>query len=225
VALGLGVSGPLAADFYKLLIYDAGGFFVDHRDTEKVPGMVATMTLVLPSAHGGGELVVKHAGREAAFDLHPEDPSEIGFAGFYADCVHEVRPVTAGFRVTLVYNLRFVDRSRPLKAPDYRTEQERAAEALRNWASAEDEPDKLILPLEHAYTPAELSFGALKGADAGIASVLIKAAAEADCDLHLALVSIEESGTAEHTGYHGRRGWVETRKTKSSRSPRCSNGR
>ena len=74
-------------------------------------------------------------------------------------------------------------------------------ELLRSWASAEDEPDKLILPLEHAYTPAELSFSALKGADAGVASVLVKAAAEADCDLHLALVSIEESGSAEHTGY------------------------
>ena len=52
VALGLGVSGPLAADFYKLLVYDAGSFFVDHRDTEKVPGMFATMVLVLPSTHG-----------------------------------------------------------------------------------------------------------------------------------------------------------------------------
>jgi hypothetical protein len=83
VALGLGVSGPLAADFYKLLVYDAGSFFVDHRDTEKVPGMFATMVLVLPSTHRGGELVVKHAGREAALDLRPEDPSEIGFAGFY----------------------------------------------------------------------------------------------------------------------------------------------
>jgi len=207
VALGLGVSGPLAADFYKLLVYDAGSFFVDHRDTEKIPGMFATMVLVLPSTYGGGELVVKHAGREVALDLHPEDPSEIGFAGLYADCVHEVRPVTTGFRVALVYNLRFVDRSRPLKAPDYRDEQARVAEALRSWASAEDEPDKLILPLEHAYTPAELSFGALKGADAGLASVLIKAAAEADCDLHLALVSIEESGSAVHTGYYDRRGW------------------
>src|SRR5208283_4867061 len=165
--------------------------------------MFATMLLVLPSTHGGGELVVKHAGREVALDLHPEDPSEIGFAGFYADCVHEVRPVTTGFGFTLVYNLRFVDRSRPLKAPDYRVEQERVAEALRNWASAEDEPDKLILPLEHAYTPAELSFGALKGADAGVASVLVNAAAEADCDFRLALVSIEESGSAEHTAYYG----------------------
>ena len=128
VALGLGVSGPVAADFYKLLVYDAGSFFVDHRDTEKVPGMFATMVLVLPSAHGGGELVVRHAGREVTLDLHPEDPSEIGFAAFYADCVHEVRPVTTGFRLTLVYNLRFVDRSRPLKAPDYRAEQARVAE-------------------------------------------------------------------------------------------------
>ena len=203
VALGLGVSKPLAADFYKLLVYDAGSFFVDHRDTEKIPGMFATMVLVLPSTHSGGELVVKHAGRETALDLRPEDPSEIGFAGFYADCVHEVRPVTSGFRVCLVYNLRFVDRSRPPKAPDYRAVERRAAEILRNWAGAEDEPDKLILPLEHAYTPAELSFGALKGADAGIASVLTKAAAEADCDLHLALVSIEESGAAEHTAYYG----------------------
>ena len=205
VALGLGVSEPVAADFYKLLVYDAGSFFVDHRDTEKVPGMFATMVLVLPSTHSGGELVVKHLGREVVLDLHPEEPSEIGFAAFYADCVHEVRPVTTGCRLTLVYNLRFVGKRRPLKAPDYRDEQGRVAELLRNWASAEDEPDKLILPLEHAYTPAELSFGALKGADAGVASVLVKAAAEADCDLHLALVSIEESGSAEHTGYYGRR--------------------
>jgi predicted 2-oxoglutarate/Fe(II)-dependent dioxygenase YbiX len=205
-ALGLGVNGPVSADFYKLLVYDAGSFFVDHRDTEKVPGMFATMVLVLPSIHAGGELVVKHAGRETPLDLHPEEPSEIGFAAFYADCVHEVRPVTAGFRIVLIYNLRFADGSRP-KAPDYRDQQARAAETLQTWASAADKPTKLILPLEHAYTPAELSFAALKGADAGAASVLVEAAARADCDLHLALVSIEESGIAEHTGYSGRRRW------------------
>jgi hypothetical protein len=207
IALGLGVSEPVAADFYKLLVYDTGSFFVDHRDTEKAPGMFATMVLVLPSTHSGGELVIKHVGREVVLDPRPEEPSEIGFAAFYADCVHEVRPVKTGCRLTLIYNLRFVDKKHPLKAPDYRAEHRRVVELLRSWASAEDEPDKLILPLEHAYTPAELSFSALKGADAGVASVLVKAAAEADCDLHLALVSIEESGSAEHTGYYGRRKW------------------
>jgi hypothetical protein len=205
VALGLGVSEPVVADFYKLLIYDTGSFFVDHRDTEKVAGMFATMVLVLPSTHRGGELVIKHLGREVVLDPRPEEPSEIGFAAFYADCVHEVRPVKAGYRLALVYNLRLVGKKPPLNAPDYRAQHGRVVELLRSWASAEDEPDKLILPLEHAYTPAELSFDALKGADAGVASVLVRAAAEAECDLNLALVSIEESGSAEHTGYYGRR--------------------
>ena len=146
-ALGLGVSEPVAADFYKLLVYDTGSFFVDHRDTEKVPGMFATMVLVLPSIHSGGELVVQHLGREVMLDPRPEEPSEIGFAAFYADCVHEVRPVTTGYRLTLIYNLRFLGKRRSLEAPDYRAEQARVAEILRSWASAEDEPDKLILPL------------------------------------------------------------------------------
>jgi len=97
-ARGLGVEEPVAAEFYKLLVYDEGSFFLNHRDTEKTPGMFATLVIVLPSAHRGGELVVRHLGRELTFDLHPEDPSEIGFVAFYADCVHEVRPVTAGYR-------------------------------------------------------------------------------------------------------------------------------
>lgn len=207
VALGLGVNEAVAADFYKLLIYDAGSFFVDHRDTEKVPGMFATMVLVLPSTHSGGELVIRHHGREIVLDLRSAEASEIGFAAFYADCVHEVRPVTAGYRLTLVYNLRLLGKRHSLTAPDYRAEGRQVVQLLRSWAGADDEPDKLILPLEHAYTPAELSFNALKGADAGVASVLVKAVAEADCELYLALVSIEESGSAEPSGYYSRRRW------------------
>jgi len=81
--------------------------------------------------------------------------------------------------------------------------------------------------LEHAYTPAELSFQCPQGADAGVASVLVKAAAEADCDLHLALVSIEESGSAEHTAITAVAAGVETtmRIAKNSRLPRSSTGR
>jgi hypothetical protein len=204
---GLGVESPVTADFYKLLVYDEGSFFISHRDTEKTRGMFATLVIVLPSAHRGGELVVQHLGREVVFDLHPEEPSEIGFAAFYADCVHEVRPITAGYRLILVYNMRFIENRRPLQAPDHRAVEMQVAALLRGWADAEDEPDKLILPLEHAYTPAELSFDALKGADAGVASVLTEAAAAADCDLHLALASVGESGSAEHTGSYSRRRW------------------
>jgi hypothetical protein len=46
-----------------------------------VPGMFATLVLVLPSMSTGGELVVRHKGREVRLDLRCEDPSEVAFAG------------------------------------------------------------------------------------------------------------------------------------------------
>jgi predicted 2-oxoglutarate/Fe(II)-dependent dioxygenase YbiX len=215
VADGLGVSEPIDAEFYKLLIYDEGSFFVGHRDTEKAPGMFATMVIVLPSTSSGGELVVRHSGREARLDLQCEDPSEAAFAAFYADCVHEVLPITAGCRLTLVYNLLRRGRGRPPGPPSYDREQTRVATLLREWGEGKTAParglpsdggtpEKLVYPLEHAYTQAELGFATLKGADAAVAGVLASAAPQAGCELHLALVTVEESGTAEYSGYYGR---------------------
>jgi hypothetical protein len=52
-----------------MLVYDKGGFFVSHRDTEKAPGMFATLVVQLPSKHTGGQLVVKHRDVEKSFDF------------------------------------------------------------------------------------------------------------------------------------------------------------
>jgi hypothetical protein len=52
VAEGLGIVDPIDAELYKLLVYDEGSFFVPHRDTEKAPGMFATLVLALPSVSG-----------------------------------------------------------------------------------------------------------------------------------------------------------------------------
>jgi predicted 2-oxoglutarate/Fe(II)-dependent dioxygenase YbiX len=208
-AAGLGVAEPVAAEFYKLLVYGEGDFFVSHRDTEKCPGMFATLVIVLPSIYTGGALVVRHQGREVTLDMRCEDPSEAAFAAFYADCVHEVLPIASGRRLTLIYNLRRAAGGALPEAPDYRGEQDELAQLLQRWAAGDGAQDalteKLIYPLQHAYTPAELSFGALKGADAAAAAVLKGAAARSGCELHLALISIEESGIAEHTGYYGSR--------------------
>jgi predicted 2-oxoglutarate/Fe(II)-dependent dioxygenase YbiX len=209
-AEGLGVSEPVSAELYKLLIYDEGSFFVSHRDTEKQPGMFATLVLALPSQSSGGELVVRHKGREAKLDLASDEPSEMAFAAFYADCVHEVLPVTAGCRATLIYNLARKGKDAMLEPPDYEAEVARAMALLQQWAkgttSAQDgAPEKVVYPLEHAYSPAELDFAKLKGADAAAAALLASAVPQADCDLHLALVSIGESGSAEHHGSYRRR--------------------
>ncbi|MCB2261534.1 MAG: 2OG-Fe(II) oxygenase [Candidatus Thiosymbion ectosymbiont of Robbea hypermnestra] len=196
-ATGLGVAGRVAAEFYKLLIYDEGSFFVPHRDTEKAPGMFATLVVVLPSPYCGGELVIRHKGREARLDLRREEPSEMAYAAFYADCRHEVLPVASGCRLALVYNLIRPEGEPLPRPPDRDRVQDTLTRLLRGW---QDRPHKLVYPLEHAYTEAELGFRTLKGADAGVAGALLEAAQATDCDLRLGLVTVYESGIAEITG-------------------------
>lgn len=197
VAEGLGASGQVQAELYKLLIYDAGSFFVSHRDTEKSPGMFATLVMVLPSPFTGGELIIRHKGQAAHLNLRRDEPSEVAFAAFYADCRHEVQPISSGYRLALVYNLVRSDGGPLPELPDQEHVRDEVAAQLRRW---QGEPRKLVFPLEHAYTPAELSFQTLKGADASVARVLRDAARAADCDLHLGLVTLHETGTAEYCG-------------------------
>lgn len=209
VVAGLGCEAmPVSAELYKLLVYETGGFFKAHRDTEKTPGMFGTLVMVLPSQHEGGELVIRHAGREVVVDLASREFTDVRFAAFYADCEHEVRPVTAGHRVCLVFNLVLprAAGSKP-RAPMYVREAERAADALRGAFGRDNPPPKLAWLLEHQYSPAGLSFAALKGADAARGQVLREAARQADCAVHLGIVHIEEVGSAivdDSGSRHGR---------------------
>jgi len=168
--------------------------------------MFATLVVTLPSAHTGGDLVVRHKGREVRLDVRCDEPSEAAFAAFYADCVHEVLPLTSGCRMVLVYNLLRPGKGRLPLPPNHESEQAGIESLLKRWSAGKARPDdatpeKLVYLLEHAYTPAELSFPTLKGADAAAAAVLTAAARASDCDLHVALLTIAEGGWAEHTGY------------------------
>jgi hypothetical protein len=203
------------AEFYKLLGYDVGGFFNTHRDTEKAGGMFGTLVIVLPSAHRGGELIIRHAGREVVLDMSTSEVSELRFAAFYADCEHEVRPITEGHRVCLIYNLiqrQDAKADKPLAAPLYDSETSAAAAMLKDAFVPSEAPAKLAWLLEHQYSPAGLSFAGLKGEDAAMAKVLRAAAERADCAVHLGIVHIEETGPAQPDyeagyGYGGRRRW------------------
>ena len=209
-ARGLGCEdAAIRAELYKLLVYDPGGFFLPHRDSEKVPGMFGTLLLQLPSPHAGGELRIRHGSREARVDLSATDCSELAFAAFYADCEHEVRPVESGHRICLVFNLlRDPATETPAaSAPNYDAHVAQAARLLDAAFAAEDAPRKLVWLLAHQYSRAELGFGTLKGLDAAVAMVLRRAAEAASCCMHLGTVHIEEAGPAEvhHMPSRGRR--------------------
>ena len=212
---GLGCNRAIvSAELYKLLIYDEGSFFAAHRDTEKADGMFGTLVISLPSIHKGGELVLRHAGREVTVDTSSAEVSELSFAAFYADCEHEVRPVIEGNRICLVYNLIQSSSAKgsqeQLTAPLYAAETASAAVLIREALHHPDAPAKLAWLLEHQYSPAGLSFSGLKNRDAAVAKVLWQAAMQAGCDVHLAMVHIEQSGSAQMgyaSDYRARRDW------------------
>ena len=208
---GLGCpENSLAAELYKLLVYEPGGLFAPHRDTEKARGMVATLVVGLPAAGAGGALVVRHKDRETVIDMHADEPSELTYAAFYADCVHEIRPVVEGHRICLVYNLILrgsaAGQTVPV-APDYDDHVEALSSLLADW-NADDAaaPNKLVWLLEHDYSDAGLSFAALKHVDASVGRMLHEAAERTDCLLHAAGVHLEEEGIAEYDGF-GPGGW------------------
>lgn len=204
----LGVTGPVEANLYKLLLYAEGDFFVPHRDTEKEPGMFATLLITLPSRFTGGEVWVEHGGATQHLSVRPQADSELAWAAFYADCRHEVRPIESGARATLVYNL--VRRgAQPLAAAPAETHglQEELEERVLSWLD-DAPPAKLCVVLGHHYTQAELSWAALKGADAARAELLRDVAEALDLRVFLALLEVEEAWSAEELYYRRpRRGW------------------
>ena len=209
VSAGLGCPrGRLDARLYKLLIYEKGGFFAAHRDTEKADGMVATLSITLPAAGAGGELVVNHGDREIVVDMTAHEPSELAYAAFYADCAHETRPILQGHRLSLVFNLCLgpCDSETYRHPPDYSDCIREIAERLAAWRDSDPGPDKLVWLLEHDYSAAGLSFATLKSTDAAVGAVLREAAQRADCEAYAAIVHVEETGTlrAEAEGWEWR---------------------
>lgn len=189
----------LTAHLYKLLVYEKGGFFLPHRDGEKLDRMVATLVIVLPSVCEGGELIVSHDGWQYEIQFTGATSGyELSYAAFYADCQHEVRPLRSGYRLCLTYNVTLAkSRSKKgIRAPSYGAAAVAISELLDDWSEHEDR-QKIAVTLDHRYTQDGLSVDKLKGIDRARAEVLFEAATQADCVAHLALVTLWQSGEAE----------------------------
>jgi hypothetical protein len=195
------------ARLYKLLVYEKGGFFLPHRDSEKQDGMVASLIVVLANPFEGGALVVRHGTAKQTFAFeeaaHGKAPC---YAAFYADCEHEVTRVTHGVRICLVYNLVLKpEREKPAHAPQRAARADVLTESIRSW-TAKQPAKPLVFALEHQYTQRGLSLELLKGADRRLAEMIVPAAKDADCLVHLAQVSrhllqFADDGSFER-GYH-----------------------
>ncbi|KAE8326624.1 hypothetical protein BDV39DRAFT_88925 [Aspergillus sergii] len=96
----------ISAELYKLNVYSGpSGLFRSHVDTPRSVRQVGSLVVCLPAAFKGGNLLIRHQGKEVEFDWAPRSATAIQWAAFYSDCSHEIKTVTEGERLTLTYNL------------------------------------------------------------------------------------------------------------------------
>jgi hypothetical protein len=203
----LGISQqPVTASLYKLLLYEKGGFFKTHKDSEKAPGMFGTLVIGLPAAHTGGKLAVRFGGQEEVIAFSEAASGfKIPYAAFFADCDHELQPVNSGYRVCLVYNLLQAPGTEKIKSIDFSDKSAQMVLLLKKLEpSFKDKP--LAVLLGHQYTPANFSKENLKLHDRPRAEALMQAAEAAGYFAGLALVTHYLMGDLEEPdyGYRGR---------------------
>ena len=166
--------------------------------------MFGTLVIQLPSDYEGGELMVFHQGKETQFKFcGPSASSKFYFGAFYADCQHEVKPVTKGYRLCLIYNLLYSGGDKCPAPADNHTQVSTIVSSMRAWnedIESEDCPKMMTYMLEHQYCPASLSFRLLKNTDRAVADVLIQANTEVDFDLFVGNVELSEQWSASHYG-------------------------
>jgi hypothetical protein len=213
--LGLPPTCALRPELHSMLVYERGQFFLPHQDSEKHDGMVATLVVVLPHRHTGGELVID-SGKEKV-EVRG-DERKLVFAAFYADTHHEVKQVRTGARICLTFNLVLEGGTRPRATGS----QPAIAEIERHlrehfatpvphnpYARETVAPDRLVCFLAHQYTERGLDWDRLKGADAVVAGLLGDAAQRAGCRTMLALTEVHETWDAYPEREYRRRSWHE----------------
>lgn len=191
--LALPAGSELKAELHSMLVYARGQFFVQHQDSEKDDTMIASLVVGLPSTFKGGAVEVRHGGETATYRGSKQ---ALSLVAFYSDCRHQVKPVTAGHRVVLTYNLLLRHRAAASGAGLDAQLVDNLARCLGEHFESPESPDRLVYLLDHECTRRGLDWTRLKGTDAQRATVLAAAAQRAGCDQTLALADVRETWSA-----------------------------
>ena len=164
--------------------------------------MFATVVLVLPSSYNGGQVHVSHSGSSEAFDFAPHSLTTMCALAWYTDVLHEVKPVTSGYRLVLTYNLIHTAPGIPQPTlPDMHNAVTELRSVLHKWAECQypDDPQLRIIAylLKYQYNEVNLKMGALKGEDAHKVSHLRVIAQQLGYVVGLATLCCHMSGEAD----------------------------
>ena len=173
--------------------------------------MFATIVIVLPSKFTGGAAHLSHGDLSAVYDCSAQSQLDTTVFAWYTDVMHEIKPITSGFRLALSYNLVHTTTAlRPALATNASL-MDKLSRVLLAWRDDAHgrAPEKILYLLEHKYSEANLRAGALKGADAQKVAILEVLAKKHGFSLGLANAHCRLSGYADDDGdsYYRRDRW------------------
>ena len=121
----------------------------------------------------------------------------------YADVMHEVRPVTSGYRLVVVYNLVQTSPGLIPSAARLSCEQRKLEKVLSAWHQGVKKgngcaPAFLAYALDHEYTEASLNLDSLKGLDKVKADCLTQSCSQTDVGIYLASCEKMQSGSCKY---------------------------
>ena len=157
--------------------------------------MFGTLVVSLPSKHEGGDVLVTFNGQKKILRTATASEWSTTYLAWYADVLHEVRPVEAGYRIVLTFNLV---QSGPVARHNLANQDAMDANLRSTMLQCDSSDDYpyLIYLLEHKYTDANLSIDRMKGHDANKLQRITNLAREYDFLYYLASVEKQVSGGA-----------------------------
>jgi predicted 2-oxoglutarate/Fe(II)-dependent dioxygenase YbiX len=184
---------PIQLEPYKLVIYQTGGHFDQHRDTVRGEGHIGTVVVILNSEYTGGELEITHGGRTEVVT------GPYNWVAMYGDCLHKINPVKSGTRVSLIYDIYSTGNQLLIEGDEQEDEDDEDDEGIGGFWSRDmwgvlgsvpkargpDTPairaaldgeltklDSVVICLQHMYPACQAVPGFLKGSDAVLYEVL-----------------------------------------------------
>ncbi|PPR02251.1 hypothetical protein CVT24_011602 [Panaeolus cyanescens] len=96
----------LKCRFSKLVLQKEGFYSSPLEDVVVgTDGTFATTTIILPSAHHGGQVHLTHAGRNTVLDVSSYSQFNISILAWHSGVTHDVKHITSGYRLSLSYDI------------------------------------------------------------------------------------------------------------------------
>ncbi|KAE9375131.1 hypothetical protein N431DRAFT_555630 [Stipitochalara longipes BDJ] len=204
VSAGLGVDSNgkgVSAELFNLSLREAGPMPISDRGTRSPsPRVFGTLAIILPSRHEGGEIYISHGGTRV-FETSQSSAFDASYIAWFSDVAQEIKPISAGRRLVLTYNLVHSTLGPDVLRADSNKSMAKLDLLFSYWKeNIEEETSMLAYLLEDDVKDEKLSYSELEGNNLQVVTYLRQAAEKYGFCLYLANMkrSIEAEGDDDY---------------------------